>query len=36
MCDPRLLMMSSFLVDYLFANRVYPGSLGAAKADNTR
>jgi len=29
MCDPRLLMMSSFLVDYPFANRVYPGSLEA-------
>ena len=29
MCDPRLLMMSSFLVDYPFADRVYPGSLGA-------
>jgi FMN phosphatase YigB (HAD superfamily) len=29
MCDPRLLMMSSFLVDYPFANRLYPGSLEA-------
>jgi len=28
-CDPRLLMMSSFLVDYPFANRLYPGSLDA-------
>jgi FMN phosphatase YigB (HAD superfamily) len=27
MCDPRLLMMSPFLVDYPFANRLYPGSL---------
>ncbi|MGA2939291.1 MAG: HAD family hydrolase [Syntrophobacteraceae bacterium] len=26
-CDPRLLLMSSFLVDYPFANRLYPGSL---------
>jgi len=26
-CDPRLLMMSSYLVDYPFANRLYPGSL---------
>ena len=26
-CDPQLLMMSSFLVDYPFANRLYPGSL---------
>ena len=29
LCDPRLLLMSSFLVDYPFANRLYPGSLGA-------
>ncbi len=28
-CDPRLLQMSSFLVDYPFANRLYPGSLDA-------
>ena len=27
MCDPRLLMMSSFLVDYPFADRLYPGAL---------
>ena len=27
MCDPRLLRMSSFLVDYPFANRLFPGSL---------
>jgi FMN phosphatase YigB (HAD superfamily) len=27
--DPRLLMMSSFLVDYPFANRLYPASLDA-------
>lgn len=26
LCDPRLLMMSSFLVDYPFASRLYPGS----------
>ena len=26
-CDPQLLLMSSFLVDYPFANRLYPGSL---------
>jgi len=31
LCDPRLLMMSSFLVDYPFANRLYPGSLDALK-----
>jgi FMN phosphatase YigB (HAD superfamily) len=29
LCDPRLLMMSSFLVDYPFANRLYPASLEA-------
>ena len=29
LCDPRLLMMSSFLVDYPFANRLYPGSFDA-------
>ncbi len=29
MCDQRLLLMSSFLVDYPFANRLYPGSLAA-------
>lgn len=28
-CDPRVLMMSSFMVDYPFANRLYPGSLDA-------
>lgn len=27
MCDPRLLMMSSFLVDYPFADRLYPLSI---------
>src|SRR5258705_2081841 len=27
--DARLLAMSSFLVDYPFANRLYPGSLDA-------
>jgi len=31
LCDPRLLMMSSFLVDYPFANRLYPGSLEGLK-----
>lgn len=29
MCDPRLLMMSEYMVDYPFANRLYPGSLDA-------
>src|SRR4029453_2627186 len=27
--DPRVLTVSSFLVDYPFANRLYPGSLDA-------
>ncbi|RZI77086.1 MAG: HAD family hydrolase [Variovorax sp.] len=27
--DPRLLLMSSFLIDYPFADRVYPGALEA-------
>lgn len=27
--DPQLLLMSSFLVDYPFADRVYPGALAA-------
>lgn len=27
--DPRLLLMSSFLVDYPFADRLYPGALAA-------
>jgi FMN phosphatase YigB (HAD superfamily) len=31
LCDPRLLMMSSFLVDYPFADRLYPGSLDVVK-----
>ena len=29
LCDPRLFTMSSFLVDYQFADRLYPGSLDA-------
>jgi FMN phosphatase YigB (HAD superfamily) len=29
LCDPRLLRMSSFLVDYPFASRLYPDSLKA-------
>ncbi len=29
--DPRLLLMSSFLVDYPFAKRLYPGALDAIK-----
>jgi hypothetical protein len=29
MCDPRLLMMSSFLLEYPFANRLNPGSFDA-------
>jgi len=31
MCDPRLLLMSSFLVDYPFASRLYPGALEAIR-----
>jgi FMN phosphatase YigB (HAD superfamily) len=31
LCDPRLLLMSSFLVDYPFWDRLYPGSLDAVK-----
>jgi len=34
-CDPRLLQMSSFLVDYPFANRLYPGSLDALERVRT-
>jgi FMN phosphatase YigB (HAD superfamily) len=29
--DPRLLLMSSFLVDYPFASRLYPGALAAVR-----
>jgi FMN phosphatase YigB (HAD superfamily) len=28
-CDPKLLMLSEYLVDYPFANRLYPSSLDA-------
>jgi FMN phosphatase YigB (HAD superfamily) len=28
-CDPKLLTISDYLVDYPFANRLYPGSLDA-------
>jgi len=28
-CDQRVLLMSSYLVDYPFANRLYPGSIDA-------
>jgi FMN phosphatase YigB (HAD superfamily) len=31
LCDPRLLRMSSFLVDYPFADRLYPGALEVVK-----
>src|SRR5256885_5858106 len=31
MRDPRLLLMSSFLVDYPFADRVYPGAFDAIR-----
>ncbi|MDI7047180.1 hypothetical protein QMN58_27155, partial [Escherichia coli] len=29
--DTRLLLMSSFLIDYPFANRLYPGALDTIK-----
>jgi beta-phosphoglucomutase-like phosphatase (HAD superfamily) len=29
MCDPLVLRLSSFLIDYPFASRVYPGALAA-------
>lgn len=35
LCDPRLLMMSSFLVDYLFADRLYPGSFNVLEHVST-
>jgi FMN phosphatase YigB (HAD superfamily) len=35
-CDSRLLLMSSFLVDYPFAERLYPGSLDALEHARTR
>ncbi len=31
LCDPRLLLMSSFLVDYPFMSRLYPGALDAIR-----
>jgi len=31
LCDPRLLLMSSFLVDYPFASRLYPAALHAIR-----
>jgi FMN phosphatase YigB (HAD superfamily) len=30
-CDARVLLMSSYLLDYPFANRLYPGSLDAVE-----
>jgi FMN phosphatase YigB (HAD superfamily) len=36
MNDPRLLLMSSFLVDYPFADRLYPGALDAIAHLRTR
>jgi FMN phosphatase YigB (HAD superfamily) len=33
--DPHVLEMSSFLVDYPFANRIYPGALDAVEAVST-
>ncbi|RDK03280.1 HAD family hydrolase [Paraburkholderia lacunae] len=34
--DTRLLLMSSFLIDYPFANRLYPGALDAIRHLGTR
>src|SRR5437870_13219656 len=34
--DPRLLLMSSFLVDYPFTNRLYPGPLDVIRHLRTR
>ncbi len=34
--DPRLLLMSSFLVDYPFASRLYPGALEVLQRLGTR
>ncbi|MFM0339716.1 HAD family hydrolase [Paraburkholderia fungorum] len=34
--DTRLLLMSSFLIDYPFANRLYPGALDAIRHLSTR
>jgi len=34
--DPQLLLMSSYLVDYPFANRLYPGALDAIRHLGTR
>ncbi len=34
--DPRLLLMSSYLVDYPFASRLYPGALDAIRHLRTR
>jgi FMN phosphatase YigB (HAD superfamily) len=35
MCDPRVLMMSSFLVDYPFTDRLYPGALSVLEHART-
>ena len=34
--DPQLLLMSSYLVDYPFANRLYPGALDAIRHLGTK
>jgi FMN phosphatase YigB (HAD superfamily) len=36
MSDPRLLLMSSYLVDYPFASRLYPGALDAIRHLRTK
>ncbi len=35
MCDPRLLIISSFLVDYPFADRLYPRALDVVRHAST-
>jgi FMN phosphatase YigB (HAD superfamily) len=35
LCDPRLLLMSSFLMDYPFSDRLYPGSIKALEDVHT-
>ncbi len=35
LCDPRVLTLSSFLVDYPFADRLYPGALAVLERAQT-
>ncbi|HUJ17770.1 MAG TPA: HAD family hydrolase [Nitrospirota bacterium] len=36
LCDPRLLTMSSFLMDYPFVDRLFPGAIAAIEHVRTR